>query len=597
MTSSYGLQPVDEQEKKKELGNKLLPYVGGLTTEVGTGLALDRATEKLLLGGPKGWAAYGVINALGGAAANYVAQQQRTEEDLDWFDRDWGEVISSGVLGIIPYSSLRLGRTGTKLLGEAGTLRRATTGGIGVGVADRYLQSGINEGELPSATDVAIGGISGGIISPTIQKLGNEVASIYTKYANKSSAEINKSISKRERSALTYWQKELLAAKQRSYETGDNTEVNALVGQYRRAQWNFKKSQGEYKGFKTYEDFERHTHHLKLNLDRSMTDLPFLPSGKPRTNTEEYVRWLDDQMYDNQLVLAEDMQIPELIEPGKRLNRNKLASRFWGNDDFQRFMADYLNQAYLWRKSHDGSLDGFPLGRTVIDPDGEAWYFTKTGFKNVNKTQLWKDFRATARAINAQEVKDEFIRLLPGIDPAEAIRYADKYLEFNRSAKRQLVKWIERENKRAGKTVIDLDHITSIKEWEGTGADIFFNLQPLDKSINRAIGKKSKEEWKNLNLALGSVKNIKQDIVLWLDKFGPDGVKSGELWEFFRYMSSEDRKILWNAVIVKGIPVDEALEQMKFGEKLFQLDLFDPDPKPVGNAGIWNVFTRFKKEN
>ena len=93
------------------------------------------------------------------------------------------------------------------------------------------------------------------------------------------------------------------------------------------------------------------------------------------------------------------------------------------------------------------------------------------------------------------------------------------------------------------------------------------------------------------------MKNIRQDIILWLDKFGPEGAKSGELWEFFRDMSSEDRKILWNAVIVRRIPVNRALEQMKFGDKLFQLDLFDPDPKKIGNAGIWNSLTRFTQED
>ena len=146
--------------------------VAGLGTEVAAGLALDAKTAKLLLGGPLGWAAYGAINFGGGASANIAAQKLRGEEDLNW-----GEVISSGLLGIIPFTSLRFGKKATKLMGRPGTFQRAITGGAGMGASDRFIQSGINEGELPSASDVAIGALTGGAFGGSLQQAGKTFAS------------------------------------------------------------------------------------------------------------------------------------------------------------------------------------------------------------------------------------------------------------------------------------------------------------------------------------------------------------------------------------------------------------------------------------
>ena len=59
--------------------------VAGLATEVGTGLALDKATAPLLVSPiPGSRIAYGAINFAGGVASNYAAQKLRGEEDINY---------------------------------------------------------------------------------------------------------------------------------------------------------------------------------------------------------------------------------------------------------------------------------------------------------------------------------------------------------------------------------------------------------------------------------------------------------------------------------------------------------------------------------
>ena len=149
---------MEKEELREELLKQVGGQVGGLTAEVGTGLALDKATAPLLVAPfPGSRVLYGGINFAGGASSNYAAQRIRGEEDTNW-----GEVISSGLLGIIPFSSLKFGKRATQIAGEAGTVKRAIVGGAGMGASDRFIQSGLNEGELPSPTDVAVGTVAGG---------------------------------------------------------------------------------------------------------------------------------------------------------------------------------------------------------------------------------------------------------------------------------------------------------------------------------------------------------------------------------------------------------------------------------------------------
>ena len=141
---------VEEQKKKRELGNNLLGYIGGTGLEIGAGYATDLATYGMLTAGPIGWAGYGITNFASGAASNWAAQKLRGEEEISW-----GELISSGLIDIIPFFGQKLkgakgvanialqsgARTAAQLQGETAlddqrwltpreTLEAATIGGV-----------------------------------------------------------------------------------------------------------------------------------------------------------------------------------------------------------------------------------------------------------------------------------------------------------------------------------------------------------------------------------------------------------------------------------------------------------------------------------
>ena len=220
--------------------------VAGLGTEVAAGLALDAKTQWMLGAGPVGWAGYIAANAAGGASANIAAQKLRGEEDLNW-----GEVISSGLLGIIPFTSLRFGYRPSRILGRAGTIRRAATGGAGMGVADRYIQSGFNEGELPSTQDVISGGITGAALGGAFQS----IPKIVDKYKFKKPSEINKTILPEELETLNTLKQQL-----KDPEVFLNPERRYNLGEeIKRAQFDFDKSQGKHPGFIDYDHWKLHT--------------------------------------------------------------------------------------------------------------------------------------------------------------------------------------------------------------------------------------------------------------------------------------------------------------------------------------------------
>lgn len=158
-----------------------------------------------------------------------------------------------------------------------------------------------------------------------------------------------------------------------------------------------------------------------------------------------------------------------------------------------------------------------------------------------------------------------------GLDTVRATKYAQDYIRFNRIGKRALVKIIKDTNTKAGKVVLSLDHLVPVSAFEGTigGADMYHNLMMLDKVLNSKLGNIKNPQ---LNLALGAVSNIYADIDIWLDKFGPNA--TGQLWGFFRDLTDLQKQQIFERAILKGENVQDILEQMKFGEGVFQGSLF-----------------------
>ena len=248
-------QPVDKADLNNRLQSNIAGNVAGLGTEVAAGLALDYKTAPLLVSPvPGSRFLYAGINAFGAGAANYAAQKMRGEENINY-----GELISSAVLGIIPFTSLRFGKQATNILGEAGTIKRAVVGGAGMGAGDRFIQSGINEGELPSPTDVAIGTALGGTFGGVFQKSLDEFGKIAARYKDlKNPSEIANAMSKDPDAQrhITYWQEQVLKAR----ESGNTEQILESI-------WNYRKAQGNYEEYVDYKQFRHRTKNIRNKLE------------------------------------------------------------------------------------------------------------------------------------------------------------------------------------------------------------------------------------------------------------------------------------------------------------------------------------------
>ena len=176
MTSIDPLEAIteeEEQQKKKELGNNLLGYIGGTGLEIGAGYGTDILTSSMLLGGPIGWAGYAATNFASGAASNWAAQKLRGEEDISW-----GEIISSGLIDIIPFF-------GQKLKGAKGVANVALQSGART-AAQRQGEEAIDDQRwlthretLEAAT---IGGVFGTAVAKGLPKGYSALRSRYGKY-------------------------------------------------------------------------------------------------------------------------------------------------------------------------------------------------------------------------------------------------------------------------------------------------------------------------------------------------------------------------------------------------------------------------------
>lgn len=260
-------QDTDKEEKVNRLWSRIeqpTRQVAGLSGEVATGLALDAKTQGLLAGGPWGWLGYGAINFAGGAVSNIAAQKLRQEEDINW-----GEVVSSGFLGIIPGTSLRFGRKATRVFGKPNTYQRAATFGTAQGMTDQVIRQGINEGRLPTAGELTTGAVTGGVAGPIFKKSFDEIGKIYTKYQGKSAEEVNSLLTKRERSSMSYYRKLYL-------ENLDNPKALREIYELKKeSDFNYQKDVlGLHKDFKNYQQYKQTHDNIVNRLNDNLDGIP-----------------------------------------------------------------------------------------------------------------------------------------------------------------------------------------------------------------------------------------------------------------------------------------------------------------------------------
>jgi len=166
--------------ENEELKKRIL----GITAEVGGGVATDYLSTGLLTLGPLGWLGYGAVNFGQGAYTNYLVQKHLYGNE----NINWGEVISSGGMGMIPFSQIGASAKAAKYVGRAGSVKRGIVSGAGVGLAGEQLRVGIDEkrvlNPLEAGLAVGIGGGLGGAL-PAIKDPGQPLQEYAAKQAYK----------------------------------------------------------------------------------------------------------------------------------------------------------------------------------------------------------------------------------------------------------------------------------------------------------------------------------------------------------------------------------------------------------------------------
>ena len=155
--------------ENEELKKRIL----GMTTEIGGGIGTDFATTGLLAGGPAGVFAYGLINFGQGAYTNYLVQKHLYGNE----NINWGEVISSGALGVIPFMNIGASAKAAKFVGKAGSIQRGIVGGTGMGIAGEQLRVGIDEQRFLTPVETALGGTIGGAFGGSLAAVSKKLRS------------------------------------------------------------------------------------------------------------------------------------------------------------------------------------------------------------------------------------------------------------------------------------------------------------------------------------------------------------------------------------------------------------------------------------
>ena len=173
-----------KRKKAEEEGDdpNIAGEAGGLGFEVAVGVATDKLTAGLLnpLLGPKGIALYGLANFASGAVANAIAQRMRGDKSFSL-----GEILASGAAGVIPGSTAKLGKKGSKILGEANTIKRAGLVGGLTGVGSEQIRVGIDEQRPLTFNEAALAGVVGGTTSASLQRISKNISDLAKDYYRK----------------------------------------------------------------------------------------------------------------------------------------------------------------------------------------------------------------------------------------------------------------------------------------------------------------------------------------------------------------------------------------------------------------------------
>ena len=159
------------KEDEEEIdGGKLAQSIA---FEASVGLATDIATTKLLALPPL----YALANFVSGATANLIAQKIRGETNISI-----GEILASGGVGIIPGTTIKTGKQLSKVVGKAGTVKRAAIATGLAGVGSEAVRIGIDEKRLLSTQEALVGGTLGGITGASLQKIVNAAPAVLQRF-------------------------------------------------------------------------------------------------------------------------------------------------------------------------------------------------------------------------------------------------------------------------------------------------------------------------------------------------------------------------------------------------------------------------------
>lgn len=112
-TKERGEQPLQPVEPEAEEANSLMTEAKALGVEVATPMATGIAASPLLALGPKGWVAYGLVQAFSGGGSNVLAQSIRDPDKEISKGEAGAAALFSMIPGIAPAKTAKLGKLGT----------------------------------------------------------------------------------------------------------------------------------------------------------------------------------------------------------------------------------------------------------------------------------------------------------------------------------------------------------------------------------------------------------------------------------------------------------------------------------------------------